>query len=340
MQLIEISTCNHLGDALCLTAAAWNAREEFGDAIALRYAGNYGDVFRGLDLGDWPEGAEPTHRYRVEYRSHNTPDDRAQAGNLCEGLTLSLARWMASAPPVEGWSPRIIHTKHTAPVVALTEAEVEEMAALATDSMLVLANTNCQGRSSIKAYPWWGEVVRQLCKRGYAVALTGGPAEADIRGDLGSLPEGCVDLRGKTTARQLVALCRLAACVVSPPSSLIHAAAAVECPAVCVCGAREPTGLTAYPLTRHLHSVCIGAHLYNHARGCMHFRVERCERAVTVHGRRYASCMACIPAEAVAEAVAEAAKSRAVAPPATDAGEDRGKGGEGAKNARKRARRK
>ena len=331
MQLIELTTCNHLGDALCLTAAAMNAREEFGDAIALRYSGNYGEVFEGLDLGDWPDGEEPTHRYRVEYRSHNTPDDRAQAGNLCEGLTLSLARWMASAPPVEGWSPRIIPTTHTAPVVSLDPSECDAAEALVADirAPLVLANTNCQPRSDIKGYPWWGEVVRQLCGRGYYVALTGGPAEADIHGDLGTLPEGCVDLRGKTTARQLVALCRVSACVVSPPSSLIHAAAATDTKAVCVCGAREPTGLTAYPLTRRVHSVCIGQRLYNHARGCMHFRLDRCERGATVHGRRYAQCMACIPAEVVVDAVAEAV-----------AGDTAAKVKEEAKAARKRARRK
>lgn len=299
---IEIATCDHLGDALCLTAAAVNAREEFGDAVALRYAGRYGEVFEGLDLGDWPEGAPPTHRYSVQYRSHGTRDDRAQAGNLCEGLTASLARWMGRGIPA----------LHTRPVVSLDPSEEDAAEEMVADikAPLVLANTNCQGRSSVKGYPWWGEVVRQLCKRDYYVALTGGPAEADIRADLGPLPaEGCIDLHGKTTARQLVALCRLARCVVSPPSSLIHAAAAVDCPAVCVCGAREPTGLTAYPCVRHVHSVCVcHGTLYNHARGCMHFRVDRCERSVVVHGRRYAGCMAAIPAEAVVEAVMEAAR--------------------------------
>jgi len=299
---IELTTCDHLGDALCLTAAMINAREEFGDAVSLRYAGRHGEVFRGLDLGDWPEDAPPTHRYSVQYRSHGTRDDRAQAGNLCEGLTASLARWMGREIPA--W--------HTAPVVALSEAEVTaavDALAPITAGPLVLANTNCQGRSSIKGYPWWGEVVRQLCQRGYAVALTGGPADADIRADLGPLPLECLDLRGKTTARQLVALCRVARCVVSPPSSLIHAAAAMDCPAVCVCGAREPTGLTAYPGVRHVHSVCVcGGKLYNHARGCMAFRTERCGRAVGWRGRAYAGCMACIPAEAVVEAMIKEAK--------------------------------
>ena len=301
MQLIEITTCDHLGDALCLTAAAMNAREEFGDAVALRYAGRYGEVFEGLDLGDWPEGAPPTHRYSVQYRSHHTPDDRAQAGNLCEGLTASLARWMGLEIPA----------RHTRPVVSLDPSEVDAAEEIVSDiqAQLVLANTNCQGRSSVKGYPWWGEVVRQLCKRGYCVALIGGPAEADIRADLGPLPLECVDLRGKTTARRLAALCRVAACAVSPPSSLIHAAAAMECPAVCVCGAREPTGLTAYPCVRHVHSVCVcGGALYNHARGCMHFRVDRCERVVGWRGRAYAGCMACIPAEVVVEAVMEEAR--------------------------------
>ncbi|MGE3177042.1 MAG: glycosyltransferase family 9 protein [Vicinamibacterales bacterium] len=72
-----------------------------------------------------------------------------------------------------------------------------------------------------------------------------------------------VDLRGRTTLRQLIRLVYHAQGVISPVSLLMHLAAAVETPAaalrhrpcVVVAGGREPPHWTAYPHHQFLHTV-------------------------------------------------------------------------------------
>ena len=75
--------------------------------------------------------------------------------------------------------------------------------------------------------------------------------------------KGVVDLRGRTTLRQLVRLVHHAEGVVSPVSLLMHLAAAVETPAgsphgrpcVVIAGGREPPHFTAYPHHQYIHRV-------------------------------------------------------------------------------------
>ncbi|MBX3743785.1 MAG: ADP-heptose--LPS heptosyltransferase [Verrucomicrobiae bacterium] len=75
--------------------------------------------------------------------------------------------------------------------------------------------------------------------------------------------EGVVDMRGRTTLRELVRLVYHSRGVVCPVTSLMHLAAAVpqppdrrgERPCVVVAGAREPAHWEAYPWHRYLHTV-------------------------------------------------------------------------------------
>ncbi len=296
---IETVTCDHFGDALALTCALANARAAF-PACVFRYRGKYGDIFQTLDLGEWPEGKEPDDKFFVRYKSHNQPQDRGQAGNLAEGFNLSLSRWMDVRIPEQ----------YHAPVVNLADGE-REWARRTLPPNAVLLNTNCQQGCTTKGYPWWGEVLRILARSGYAPVLTGGSEARDLRLDFGALPAGAVDLRGKTTLRELVALATAAVCAASPASSLVHACAAVGCPCVVVIGAREAAKLTAYPGNRHVAAVCIeGGQLYNATRGCQSRDCGEgaqpqwdCRRPVHWHGRPFASCMACIPAETVADTI-------------------------------------
>lgn len=74
---------------------------------------------------------------------------------------------------------------------------------------------------------------------------------------------GVLDLRGRTTLRQLVRLVHHAAGVVCPVTSLMHLAAAVETrpgrqplrPCVVVAGGREPPHWEAYPGHQFIHTV-------------------------------------------------------------------------------------
>lgn len=75
--------------------------------------------------------------------------------------------------------------------------------------------------------------------------------------------DGVVDLRGRTSLRQLVRLMYHAQGVISPVSLLMHLAAAVESPpgaprnrpCVVIAGGREPPHFTAYPHHQYLHTV-------------------------------------------------------------------------------------
>ncbi len=75
--------------------------------------------------------------------------------------------------------------------------------------------------------------------------------------------EGAIDLRGKTTLRQLVRLMYHAQGAVSAVSLLMHLAAAVEAapglprsrPCVVIAGGREPPHFTAYPHHQFIHTV-------------------------------------------------------------------------------------
>jgi ADP-heptose:LPS heptosyltransferase len=74
---------------------------------------------------------------------------------------------------------------------------------------------------------------------------------------------GTVDLRGRTSLRELVRLVHYAQGVVSPISLLMHLAAAVETrpgappnrPCVVIAGGREPPHWTAYPHHQFVHTV-------------------------------------------------------------------------------------
>ena len=59
--------------------------------------------------------------------------------------------------------------------------------------------------------------------------------------------EGCVNLIDKTSRIELIRLVRDASCVISPPSGVIHIAAAFHVPFVSLAGGREPESLAHYP---------------------------------------------------------------------------------------------
>jgi ADP-heptose:LPS heptosyltransferase len=75
--------------------------------------------------------------------------------------------------------------------------------------------------------------------------------------------DGVIDLRGRTTMRQLIRLMYHASGAVSPVSLLMHLAAAVDTPpgkprsrpCVVIAGGREPPHFTAYPHHQFIHTI-------------------------------------------------------------------------------------
>ncbi len=284
-RLIEITTNNHLGDTLALTGALANARLALPD-VDFVYSGNYGPVF---DNTPWKCGVA-TERVVVKYRDFGTRDYAAPLGNLVEGLTINLGRHLG----VE------LHPYVKMPVIRLGKDEAYPM-----PTGCVVVNTNCQDNSTVKAWPWWAGLF-EMCPQ-WQFVLIGGTEARDVRMDLGKDFPNVTDLRGKTNIRELFALVRGSIGVVSPSSAVSHVAAAFGIPQIVLLGARECAGITDYPNATHISSVCVGKETYWRDYGCMNFKTQdarRCEHTVSIGGRSYASCMACIPPEAVKKAMA------------------------------------
>lgn len=164
-----------------------------------------------------------------------------------------------------------------------------------------IINANCQKCSETKGYPFYQEIV-DACPNMQFVQI-GGNEERDITTNL----KNVVDLRGKTSVRQLVSLVANAKYIVSPPSAVVHIASAFpNVKAIVLSGAREPARLTAYPNTTHIVANCIDG--YNAAFGCMKFFMRKidsrtCERCVALNGRSYPACMCLIKPCEVAELI-------------------------------------
>jgi ADP-heptose:LPS heptosyltransferase len=73
------------------------------------------------------------------------------------------------------------------------------------------------------------DVVEALVQRGHRVVVTGGPADRPLPD---GVPDGVVDLTGRTSLAQLAALLRGARCVVATNTGPAHLAAAVGTPVV------------------------------------------------------------------------------------------------------------
>lgn len=103
----------------------------------------------------------------------------------------------------------------------------------------------CPGAEYGPAKRWppsyFAELAKALTARGDAVWLVGSAKDADIAQDIVRLSGGtCVNLCGKTTLDQAVALLACARLVISNDSGLMHVAAAVDAPLVAIYGSSTP----------------------------------------------------------------------------------------------------
>ncbi len=116
---------------------------------------------------------------------------------------------------------------------------------------------------------------------------------------------GAINMIDKTNCAQLAQLVRDAECVISPPSGVVHIAAALNRKSIVLAGGREPAHLTAYP--DDIVFSKIGKLSCCRRGGCHHscFFGDRriCNRGRTVGDDNYptAQCMVEITPQAVAE---------------------------------------
>ncbi len=106
----------------------------------------------------------------------------------------------------------------------------------------------------VEAFGW---VAKGLLRRGYAVAVTGGPGEKELTKRVASLAPGALDLGGRTDLSTLVALVARAAVVVSNDTGPAHLAYALRTPSVTLFG--PSTDVERWgPLNRERHAVLFG----------------------------------------------------------------------------------
>lgn len=137
------------------------------------------------------------------------------------------------------------------PALATTPQEDQEASELLAShgitakDMLLGINAGASFGSAKRWYPErFGEVAKRLADTwGARVVLFGGPDEVEIVGAIESVLDGlCLNLAGKTTVRQLMALIKRCNFFVTNDSGPMHIAAAFGVPLVAIFGPTDHTG--------------------------------------------------------------------------------------------------
>lgn len=131
---------------------------------------------------------------------------------------------------------------------AQPDAICSELAGL--DSPFWLVSAGVKRDFTAKQWPleWYQQVIDSLAGRVCFVQV--GAAEHDH-----PRLQGTIDLRGKTTLRQLLLLAFAAQGGLGPVTLLQHAMAAAEKPYVALVGGREPAAWVSYPKQATLHTI-------------------------------------------------------------------------------------
>lgn len=242
-KIYGIQSCNQLGDSACLTGAVENVCRIYND-VRFLFTGNraYSPLFDNnplfvkeadsfIDLGLINYGYDEPHVARGNHI-------HAQTFMLCEKINLPY-----------------VQVKVNHPVFHLTDEEIEWGGQFHGKWLI---NANAQTCSVSKFYPFAQQVVNGMNNLGLKVVQVGGKESRDISQDL----VGVEDWRGKTNIRQYLSMVYNCEAIVSPPSGIIHIGATWGKPMLIIKGAREPEGVTGYPNSRYISTVCDHANCY------------------------------------------------------------------------------
>ena len=126
---------------------------------------------------------------------------------------------------VQNYRPRLI----------LKEEEIKAVKPLVPEKFIVIGTG---ARYINKIYPYYSKVAHILLEKGFNVVLVG--SEEDKKLDRSEYPSNVVDLRGKLSLRESLAVISLAELTISNDSAIAHMSRAVRVPVLIIYGATHP----------------------------------------------------------------------------------------------------
>lgn len=267
---ILFSTNNHLGDVVICTSVIFNLKKEFPQ-LEVGFETNYKDVFKNNPFVDFFEDDGNCKKIKLQYVPFS--QKIGNGGLLTDAFNVNCMRILNKKFPI---------VKNVFDVY-LTDEEKENKYG---DYWII--NANCQTCSETKAYPWYQEIVN--ARKNIQFIQIGGKEQRDIQQEL----TGVIDLRQKTSIRELISLVSNAKGIISPPSAITHIASAFDnVKNIVLSGAREPQILTKYKNTKHFFSECEG---YNKNNGCMKFFMREidertCKHVFEYRNQKFPRCM-------------------------------------------------
>lgn len=285
--IYELETHKHIGDHVILTGAVRNVRAVYPD-IKFSISTDYAEIFENnrdfvIDTGV----RLPRITYGTLYE-----EQRALNGNLVEGFTKSLCK----AIGVEEVKP-VTKT----PYIVLTDEE-KERAKKWNGKWLVNATFQTCGVS--KGYPWWEFVISTLNSSGLQLVQIGGNESRDISCNL----DGVLDMRGKTSIRDLITMIYGCEGIITPPSCSMNIGAAFGKKMVVIVGGRELPQLSGYENVTYIEGHCDKCGWGNDAR-CVSLRFygsRACNYFGTIDGLQWCDCMINVEPHDITDAVLNA----------------------------------
>lgn len=126
---------------------------------------------------------------------------------------------------IQNYRPRLI----------LKEEEIKAVKPLVPEKFIVIGTG---ARYINKIYPYYSKVAHILLEKGFNVVLVG--SEEDKKLDRSEYPSNVVDLRGKLSLRESLAVISLAELTISNDSAIAHMSRAVRVPVLIIYGATHP----------------------------------------------------------------------------------------------------
>ncbi len=121
------------------------------------------------------------------------------------------------------------------PRLILKDEEIGSVKPLVPENFVALGTG---ARYINKIYPYYNKVAEILLKKGFNVVLIGSKEDKEI--DKNLYPDKVIDLRGKLSLRESLAVISLAKLTISNDSAIAHMSRAVGTPVVVIYGATHP----------------------------------------------------------------------------------------------------